>query len=119
MNHTSRSDDPQLLAQFNERVRAACAQSRTLGYYPKNFLYMITQRPARDVVIHLVQSGELQSGLRKLAKKNWLNLSMEHIMPEFPTLFLEEELEAARWRLEEVKKIYPQQAGRSDNISKP
>lgn len=52
----------------------------------------------------LVISGELQEGLKKLAKLGRLDLSMEAIMQEerFAPLFTKPELEASQWRLSQV-----------------
>jgi predicted nucleic acid-binding protein len=61
-------------------------------------------RGGRQVARQLVVSGEFQYGIRRLAKLRRLDLSLEHIMQEaqFTPLFTEEELVAARWRLERM-----------------
>jgi hypothetical protein len=53
----------------------------------------------------LVLSGDLQDGLKTLAKLGRLDLSMEAMMQEdkFKLLFTKSELEAATWRLAQMK----------------
>ena len=66
---------------------------------------MVAASGAKAVAKQLVKSGDLQDGLKRLQKLGRLDLAMESIMLEakFRPLFNAGELEAAKWRLEQVK----------------
>lgn len=68
------------------------------------FMQMIDERHPVDVGKHLVVSGDFQHGIKELAKMKRLDLSIESIMlnPGFRSLFTDQELAAARWRLDKV-----------------
>lgn len=91
--------------RFEARVRSAILECHGLGYHPADFEGMLRNDTATRVAQRLVQSGELQSGLRRLAQMGRLDLAIESIMldPEFESLFAERLREAARWRLEQVR----------------
>lgn len=67
---------------------------------------MLTTLGGIGLAKKLVLSGELQEGLKTLAKLERLDLSMEAIMQEekFAHLFTNAELEAAGWRLSQARK---------------
>jgi len=91
--------------KFAAEVQAACHESREIGYAPSRFEQMLSDYGAFDTAKRLVISGDLQDGLQKLAALGRLDLSIESIMlrSEFSDLFCKTELEAARWRLDQVK----------------
>lgn len=98
-------DSGRLGREFEEAMRASCAESAGLGYYPTRFLMVLDERDAVQYAKQLVSNGDLQSGLRKLARMNRLNLSIEHLVANeerFRSLFTDDDREAARWRLEQA-----------------
>lgn len=100
-------EDRQLEYDFEQTMRAACEESAGLGYYPARFLQALERKGAVPYAKELVSTGDLQSGLKQLRKRNRLDLSIEHLVaevPRFRPLFTDEEREAARWRLEQVRR---------------
>lgn len=98
--------DRQLEIDFEQTMREACEESRRLGYYPARFLQSLQSKGAVPYAKELITSSGLQSGLKQLRKRNRLDLSIEHLVaevPRFRPLFTDEEREAARWRLEQVR----------------
>lgn len=90
---------------FQFRIREAmdaAVQKGVIGYTIQG---MLQSRHAVEVAKKLVISPELQPGLHHLARARALDLSFEHIMqePQFAPLFTRGELEAAAWRLSQVK----------------
>lgn len=92
-------------AEFSERLRDAIRQSHDLGYHPTRFEKMLNEQGALGLARKLVKSGELQDGLKDLAKLGRKDLSMESIMlePQFKPLFSIAELQAAKWRLAQLQ----------------
>lgn len=98
-------DSERLGREFEQAMRASCAESAGLGYYPTRFLMVLDERDAVQYAKQLVRSGDLQSGLRRLATMKRLNLSIEHLVANeerFRSLFTDDDREAARWRLEQA-----------------
>lgn len=94
-----------LMEEFSRRIYDVIAESIELGYHPHRFEEMLRANGAVRTAKKLVASGELQDGFKTLHKKGRLDLTMEHIMLDeaFRPLFTEAELEAARWRLDQVE----------------
>jgi len=86
---------------FSERLRDAIRQSHDLGYHPTRFEQMLDEQGAPGLARKLIKSGELQDGLKAMAKLGRKDLTMESIMlePMFIPLFSAGELQAATWRL--------------------
>ena len=100
-------EDLQLEYDFEQTMLSPCRAAQDLGYYPGWFLGALERKGAVPYAKELVVSGEFQSGLKRLRDLNRLDLSIEHLVaevPRFRTLFTEEEREAARWRLEQVRR---------------
>jgi hypothetical protein len=87
--------------RFDEEMRRYCDEARSLGYFPSDFLGMLDRYGAVAVAKKLIMSGDLQTGLRKLAKMKRLDLSIESLMlePGFRHLFSKNELASAEFRL--------------------
>ena len=68
---------------------------------------MIEREHPVEVGKKLVLSGDLQHGIRELGKLGHLELTIESIMleDEFQGLFSPQELDAARFRLEDVRRL--------------
>ncbi len=94
----------QLESKFAERIQDSIRQSRALGYPPTRFENMLLKMGALRLAKKLVISGDIQTGLKEVAKLGRKDLAMESIMlePIFEKLFTVEELEAARWRLQQI-----------------
>ena len=74
------------------------------GYIPTKFMRMRTEYGTIGAMKKLVIAGEIQSGFRRLKEIGLLDWSIEAAVLKFPDEFTEEEQDAARWRLEQVKK---------------
>ena len=92
--------------EFERAVWSALEKSREHGYYPIGFEGKANRVRVLDYAKDLVKSGEIQSGLWRLKGMNRLDLSVEHLVTkeEFAKLFNQDEIEAAEWRLEQVRK---------------
>lgn len=92
--------------RFEARVRAAIGECHQLGYHPHDFESMLASTSAVRVAEKLVVSGNIQTGLKRLAQLGRLDLSMEAMVldPEFAVLFDLPLRRAAIWRLEELKR---------------
>lgn len=68
---------------------------------------MLESYDAVSLAERLVTSGDIQSGLKRLANLGHTELSIEAIMlePEFKSLFHHRLLAAAQWRLDQAKAI--------------
>jgi len=93
----------QRVAEFSAIVDAAVEECGEFGYFPGYFVRMLEEKGAFMTAKQLVASGEIQSGLQRLAKEGRLELSIESIMCRFSYLFTAEEIEAAKWRIEKAK----------------
>jgi hypothetical protein len=93
-----------LESEFSERLRDAIRQSHDLGYHPTRFEQMLSEQGALALARKLIKSGELQDGLKAMAKLGRKDLTMESIMlePKFKPLFSAGELQAATWRLSQA-----------------
>lgn len=94
-----------LETEFETAMRRALEEAAKLGYHATRFLEKMEREGAVPYAKSLVKSGELQYGLERLKKLGRLDLSVEHLVancPRFRCLFTDEEIEAARWRLEKV-----------------
>jgi hypothetical protein len=94
---------------FAERIRTAMDISLQKKYVTHSIDGMLQARHAVDVAKLLVRPGaDIKSGLKKLARAKALHLSFESIMLEkqFQPLFLQRDLECARFNLMEADPSY-------------
>jgi hypothetical protein len=93
-----------LESEFAERLQDSIRQSHELGYHPTRFEQMLSDLGACRLAKKLVISGDLQDGLKEMAKLGHKELTLEAIMlePRFKSLFTKAELQAADWRLKQV-----------------
>ena len=99
-------------AQFNEEaitqqklencVNELIKQSIEKGYIPKVLISMVNRYGTMKAIKMLVNSKEIQSGIRRLQEIGLLHLSVETAVLKFPKKFTSEEQESARWRLEQL-----------------
>lgn len=97
--------DP-LESEFESRLRDSIRESIKLGYNPTRIAEMINVHGSKNTARLLVKSGEIQDGLRRIVEMGHRELSVESIMLEArfaPPFFTEDELTAARWRLDHAK----------------
>jgi hypothetical protein len=97
-------NNKQLEAEFTARLQDAIRQSHELGYHPTRFEQMLAEYGAINLSKKLIKSGELQDGLKAMAKLGRKDLALESIMlePKFKPLFSAAEIEVATWRLKQV-----------------
>ena len=90
-----------LESELAARIQETLAESRELHYYPNRFEQMLAELGAVKLAKKLVVSGELQDGLKKIAKLGRKDLSIEAVIlePRFASLFTKDEKQAAEWRL--------------------
>jgi hypothetical protein len=96
----------ELEIRFQTAMERACSEARSLGYFPAYFLQKMHAVGPVKYAKELVVSGELQTGLLRLARLDRLDLSLDHLVsrvPEFAPLFSKSEREAAAWRLAQIE----------------
>jgi len=88
--------------QFNAAVLATVDECYEIGYGPTTFVSMIKESHPVEVAKKFVVSGKFQYGFKELLKLGKAELTIESTMlrDEFASLFSAQELQAARWRLE-------------------
>ncbi|MBT8167622.1 hypothetical protein [Falsiruegeria litorea] len=91
--------------KFADALLATCDETAKLGYVADEFASMLKIHGAVQTAKKLVRSGEIQSGLRRLRDLGRLDLATEAVMlqPEFRELFTQQHLDAASWRLDQMK----------------
>lgn len=95
-----------LEAEFEATMRSALEEAAARGYHATLFLEKMNQIGAVRYAKELIVSGDLQSGLKRLAEMRRTDLSIEHLVancPRFHCLFTDEEIKAARWRIKMVR----------------
>jgi hypothetical protein len=90
--------------EFNARLRAAMDECANLGYPPNRIRQMFDASHPVEVAKRLVVSGDFQEGFRAVIAMGRPDLTIESIMLEerYSSLFTAQELQAARWRLNNV-----------------
>ncbi|MEC5289989.1 hypothetical protein VSX64_10020 [Aurantimonas sp. C2-6-R+9] len=91
---------PALEAFIDETIR----RGREKGYVPTIFIGMRQQLGTRPAIAKLVQSGDLQSGFKRLHKLNLLDWTIEAAVEKFPNEFTADDLGCASFRLREARK---------------
>lgn len=89
---------------FRNAVQAAIDESIKIGYRPERMIGMVNEGDPVQVAKRLVVSGDIQQGFREMINRGRPDLTMECIMlrSEFAGLFTADELDAARWRLQQA-----------------
>ena len=93
---TERTASPALEAFIDKSIKLA----KERGYNPTIFIGMRRQYGTLDAIERLVQSGDIQSGFRRLNQLNLLDWTIESAVTTFPT---ELPLQCAEWRLQQVQ----------------
>lgn len=95
---TNRTASPALEAFIDEGIKLAKGQ----GYNPTIFIGMRHQYGTLDAMERLVQSGDIQSGFKRLNQLNLLEWTIESAITKFPTEFSRNARQCAEWRLQQV-----------------
>lgn len=93
--------------EFNNRLRLAMEECAGLGYPPNRIRQMFDASHPVEVAKKLVVSGDFQEGFRNIVGMGRPDLTVESIMLEerFVLLFSDQELQAARWRLDKAQRV--------------
>jgi hypothetical protein len=94
MRAETREPDP-LEAFIDEGIRRMAKR----GYYPTIFQGMRARHGTVEAITKLVESGEIQSGFKKLRQLRMLEWSMEAAVMRFPNRFSVSARECAQFRL--------------------
>jgi hypothetical protein len=89
---------------FEKCVRRSIAISKDKGGHPTRIAQMVDRYGAVGAAKRLVEKGDIQQGLRDAIAAGLRDTVIESLMLElrFEPLFTKQELDAARWRLEQV-----------------
>ena len=96
---TKRTASPALEALIDKSIELA----KERGYNPAVFIGMRRQYGTVDAIERLVQSGDLQSGFKRLKQLSLLDWTIESAVTRFPTEFSRNARQCAEWRLQQVQ----------------
>ena len=90
--------------EFTDALITTNEEAAKLGCYSVEFESMIKVHGGVQTAARLVRTDKIQSGMRKLCAVGRPDLTTEAVMlqPEFKTLFSENLLMAAAWRLQQM-----------------
>ena len=94
-----RRASPELEAFIDQSIKI----SRDHGYHPTVFIGMRQQHGTVKAIERLVESGEIQSGFKKLRQLNLLDWTIEAAVSKFPNEFSRNARECAEWRMQQAK----------------
>jgi len=97
---------PTLEDKFNEAMLNIYKEAlRACNYRAKAYLAMVVELGGIKTAKKLLGSEEIQSGLYELFRCGRLDLTVEHLVlkDEFRILFLPDEIEEAKRRLDQLK----------------
>lgn len=78
-------------------------RSQANGYHPTVFIGMRERHGTVVAIKRLVQSGDIQSGFRRLSELGLVEWTIESAILKFPDEFSPVDIECARFRLEQVE----------------
>jgi hypothetical protein len=96
---TKRLASPALEAFVNEGIRL----SKERGHNPTIFVSMRHQHGTIDAIERLVQSGDMQSGFKRLKQLDLIDWTIESAVTKFPAEFSHNARQCAEWRLAQVR----------------
>ena len=100
------SDVPDDEAAYERATWDAIEECRNLSppYYPTIWIGMVRQRGAAEAARHLLVSGDIQDGFRRLVDAGRVDLTVEWsaLHPRWHGIFQAPHREAARWRLRQA-----------------
>jgi len=94
-----RSASPELEALIDEGLRL----SKERGYNPTIFVGMRHQHGTIDAIERLVQSGDMQSGFKRLKQLDLIDWTIESAVTKFPAEFSHNARQCAEWRLAQIR----------------
>jgi hypothetical protein len=97
---TKRAASPRLEAFIDEGIEL----SKGAGYSPTVLVGMRQQHGTIEAIERLVQSGDIQSGFKRLQQLNLSEWTIEAAVTKFPSEFGRHARECAEWRLAQIKK---------------
>jgi hypothetical protein len=98
---TERTASPALEAFIDKSIDLA----KERGYNPTIFIGMRHQYGTIDAIERLVQSGDIQSGFKRLNQLDLVKWTIESAVIEFSAEFSRNARECAEWRLEQTRTI--------------
>jgi hypothetical protein len=96
---SERTASPGLEAFINKMIELA----KPRGYVPTLFIGMRRQYGTLEAIERLVQSGDIQSGFKRLRQLGLLDWTIEAAVTKFLTEFSRHARECAEWRLNQVR----------------
>jgi hypothetical protein len=96
---TKRLASPGLEAFVDEAIRL----SKERGYNPTIFVGMRHQHGTIDAIERLVQSGDMQSGFKRLKQLDLIDWTIEAAVIKFAAEFSHNARQCAEWRLQQVR----------------
>lgn len=90
--------------ELESRVDESIRVSREHGYDPHIFMGMRERHGTVGAMERLMQSGDIQSGFKRLRELGLLEWSVEALILRFPDEFSEGARQAADWRLCQARK---------------
>jgi len=97
---TKRVASTALEAFIAEGIRLA----KERGYNPTIFVGMRHQHGTIDAIERLVQSGDMQSGFKRLKQLGLIDWTIESAVIKFPAEFSNNARQCAEWRLQQVRR---------------
>lgn len=94
-----RTATPALEAFIDEMLKLA----RARGYVPTIFIGMRRQYGTVDAIERLVETGDIQSGFKRLRQLNLLDWTIEAAVLRFPDEFTRNARQCSEWRLNQVR----------------
>ena len=93
--------------QFHQAMLRISDQAKEFGYYPSYFLRMVSEQGGLGAAKQLLKGDEISYGLMRLWGQDRLDVSVEALVLVEPwaSLFTDEEIASARWRLEKLDYI--------------
>lgn len=91
-------ENPELESFVDETIRVA----REHGYHPTVFIGMRDRHGTVSAITKLVESGEVQSGFKRLKALGLLDHTIEAAVLKFPAQFSPQTKECAEFRLRVV-----------------
>jgi hypothetical protein len=90
---------PALEAFIDESLRL----SKERGHNPTIFVGMRHQHGTIDAIERLLQSGDMQSGFKRLKQLDLIDWTIESAVTKFPTEFSHNARQCAEWRLQQIR----------------
>jgi hypothetical protein len=96
---TNRTASPALEAFIDKSIELAKARR----YNPTVFIGMRRQHGTLETIERLVQSGDIQSGFKRLKQLDLLDWTIESAITKFSDEFTRNARQCAEWRLQQVR----------------